>query len=289
MNQQAPPQALPQAPPQALPPLYKANAPFNKIYKISAIVMLTVVLSIIGLPWILLGKQVPIWISIAWHKTALKILNIRVNIHGKKIQSRKSGMFCSNHLSYLDIMVLGSVIGGRFVSRADVRHWPFIGYLARRQGTIFIERNKKHAEKHITMLGNALNKSLPLIVFAEGTSTDGVTVLPMKSTLFQPLISNTQAQTDSVKSIPIQPVTISYKKHGGLPMGRVYEPLCAWYGDMDLASHLSEFLALGAIEVEVIFHPTTSIENFDGNRKLLAENLHQTIKQGLTKLRQYRL
>ncbi len=266
----------------SLPPLYETSAPFKKFYKLASILLLTLVLSIIGLPWIILGKQVPIWISLAWHKAALKILGMRVKIHGEKIPSYQSGMFCSNHLSYLDIMVLGSVIGGRFVSRADVRHWPLIGYLAKRQGTIFIERNKKHAEQHIAMLGNALHKSVPLIVFAEGTSTDGVKVLPMKSTLFQPLTLNTDI------SIPIQPVTISYKKHCGLPMGRIYEPLCAWYGDMDLASHLSEFLTLGAIDVEVIFHPTTSIEKFDGNRKLLAEHLHQEIKQGLATIRQYR-
>ncbi len=269
---------------QSLPPLYEARAPFKKFYKLASILLLTLALSIIGLPWIILGKQVPIWVSLAWHKTALKILGMRVKIHGEKIPHRQSGMFCSNHLSYLDIMVLGSVIGGRFVSRADVRHWPLLGYLAKRQGTIFIERNKKHAEQHITMLGKALHKPIPLIVFAEGTSSNGVKVLPMKSTLFQPLT----LPTDSESQIPIQAITISYKKHCGLPMGRIYEPLCAWYGDMDLASHLSEFLALGAIDIEVIFHPTTSIENFDGNRKLLAEHLHTQIKHGLTAIRQYR-
>ncbi len=267
---------------QSLPPLYEASAPFKKYYKLVAILWLTLVLSMIGLPWIIVGKQVPIWISRSWHKTALKILGIKVKIHGQKMSHHQSGMFCSNHLSYLDIMALGSVIGGRFVSRADVRHWPLIGYLAKRQGTIFIERNKKHAEHHITMLGNALDKPIPLIVFAEGTSTNGVTVLPMKSTLFQPLTLHTQT------SIPIQPVTISYKKHYGLPMGRIYEPLCAWYGDMELAPHLSEFLALGPIEIEVIFHPITSIEKFDGNRKLLAEYLHQEIAGGLNSIRQNR-
>ncbi len=241
----------------------------------------TLICSLLGLPWILTARKVPAWLSLLWHRMALKILQIKVNVRGQKIADGQSAVFCSNHLSYLDIMVLGSLIGGRFVSRADVRHWPLMGYLAKRQGTIFIERKKRQAEQHVAILQHELQKPTPLIIFAEGTSSAGIITLPIKSTLLQPLVG--------IDNVPIQPVTISYKKHYGLPMGRIYEPLCAWYGDMELAPHLLEFLSLGPIDVEVVFHPITTMDKHEGNRKLLADYLHKKISEGLTMIRQYRL
>lgn len=251
------------------------------IPKLCLLVLNSLLSLVLGFPWIFTRRAVPIWISLLWHRNALKILNIKLRCYGDKLDDQDTGIFCSNHLSYLDIMVLGSKIGGRFVSRADVRNWAFIKHLAKWQGTIFIERKRTQAHKHINMLQDALKKKKPLIIFAEGTSTAGLHVLPIKSTLLEPLMDYQQRL--------IQPVTICYKNHYGLPMGRLYEPLCAWYGDMELAPHLLEFLSLGPIEVQVFFHPPSNMFAHGGDRKKLAHYLHQKIAEGLVEMRHNRI
>ncbi len=251
------------------------------ISKLCLIILSSLICILLGLPWLLIGRAVPAWLSLLWHRNALKILNITVRCYGKKLHDQDVGVFCSNHLSYLDIMVLGSQIGGRFVSRADVRNWAIIRHLAKWQGTIFIERKRAQATKHISIIRQALQKKKPLIIFAEGTSTAGVNVLPIKSTLLEPLIHSEHRL--------IQPITIYYKHHYGLPMGRLYEPLCAWYGDMEMAPHLLEFLSLGPIEVALYFHPPSNMFAQHGDRKKLAHYLHHTIAQGLVAIRHGRI
>ena len=94
--------------------------------------------------------------------------------------------FCivANHVSYLDVFVLGSLIPAVFVAKKEVREWPVIGWIAWLQRTIFIERRRSKADDEIRPLVKALNQGSNVIVFPEGTSTDGVTILPFKSTLF---------------------------------------------------------------------------------------------------------
>jgi 1-acyl-sn-glycerol-3-phosphate acyltransferase len=151
----------------------------------------------------------------------------------------------------LDILVLGAVFPGTFVSKADVAKWPGIGLLATIARTIYIDRRRESAANHANMMDERMREGEPLLFFPEGTSSDGNRVLPFKSALFK----TAESMIDD-KPVHVQPVSIAYTKVDGMPVGYVWRPMYAWYGDMDLASHFWQVLMMGKATVEVEFHGT---------------------------------
>ncbi|MEM6261809.1 MAG: lysophospholipid acyltransferase family protein [Bacteroidota bacterium] len=137
-----------------------------------------------------------------WHKGVCLIFRIKVQISGKPDQSKQT-LYVSNHLSYLDIPAIGMVLRASFVAKKDVKNWPVFGFLSKMQQTAFIDRNRKAAIQEKTSLSGMISDGKSLIIFPEGTSTDGREVLPFKSSLFSLALS------DSDKSLCIQPFFIS--------------------------------------------------------------------------------
>ena len=152
-----------------------------------------------------------------------------VEVRGSPLVSGPA-LFVSNHVSYLDVTAIGSVVDGSFVSRADVRDWLIFGFLSRLQKTVFIERRPRYARQQLLELSGRLGSGDRLILFPEGTSSDGNMILPFKSTLF----AVAETQVDG-RSIPVRPISIAYTRLDGLPLGRLLRPIYAWYGDMDFA------------------------------------------------------
>ncbi len=185
-------------------------------------------------------------------------------------------LFVSNHCSYSDVMVLGSVIMGSFVAKAEVARWPVFGFLAKLQDTVFVERTGIRAREQRDGMIQRLAAGDNLILFPEGTSDDGNRVLPFKSALF----SVAQHPLENGDTVKIQPVSIAYTQLDGMPTGRALKPYLAWYGDMELASHLWELAGLGMITVEVIFHTPVAMSAF-GSRKALAAHCHETVSAGV--------
>ena len=185
-------------------------------------------------------------------------------------------LFVSNHCSYSDIMVLGSVITGSFVAKAEVASWPFFGLLAKLQNTVFIERTGIRAREQRDGMVKRLTAGDNLILFPEGTSDDGNRVLPFKSALF----SVAQHPLANGKTVKIQPISIAYTQLDGIPAGRALKPYFAWYGDMELPSHIWELAGLGLITVELIFHPPVTMSEF-GSRKALSAHCHETVSAGV--------
>ncbi len=114
-----------------------------------------------------------------------------------------------------------------------------------------------------------------LVLFPEGTSSDGNRVLPFKSALF----GAAESLVDGAP-VAVQPVSITYVRLNGMPMGRYLRPFFAWYGDMELASHLWALLGLGNVTVNVEFHPVVTRANF-ASRKALAEHCHNVVAEGV--------
>lgn len=204
-----------------------------------------------------------------------RFLGLRVERRGH-VSKVKPTLFVANHISYFDIAALGALVECSFVSRADVRKWPLIGWSAAVQGTIFIERETKGAAEHRDLVRECLERQENLALFPEGTSGDGVHVLPFKSALF-----SVAQYRPAGKPLCVQPVSIGYTKLDGVPLGRYLRPLLAWYGDMEFFDHLFCALALGVVTVVVEFHPAVQIDAFDG-RKALAEHCRNDIVQGLS-------
>ena len=163
--------------------------------------------------------------------------------------------------------MLGGLIPGSFVAKAEVATWPFFSTLAKAQRTIFIERRIGKTSTSRDEMMRRLNTGDNLMLFPEGTSSDGTRVLPFRSALF----GVAQLRRDD-KPITVQPVAISYTRLDGIPLGRYWRPLFAWFGDLDLVPHLWQMVCLGETEAVVTFFPPVDIDRL-GDRKKLAEYL----------------
>lgn len=250
------------------------GSPLRAAYRLTLYAALTLPLMIVQLVCVSLNlkfaQQMPLW----YHRQCCRILGIRVERRGRQSRKRPT-LYASNHVSYLDITVLGSLIKGSFIAKAEVRDWPLFGWLAWLQRTVFVERrSSKTAAQRDTIL-QRLEDGDNLVLFAEGTSGDGNRVLPFKSALFSAAAARPHDQ-----ALTIQPVTIAYTKLDGLPLGRYLRPFYAWYGDMEMAPHLWQLAGLGRLTVVVNFHPPVTLEQF-GSRKRLAQHCEQAVSRGM--------
>ena len=212
---------------------------------------------------------------ILWHHGInCRIAGFRVEVRGAARREHPT-LFVCNHMSYFDIPIIGALVDGCFVAKSEVRTWPVIGIMARLQRSVFIERVARRAADHRNELLDRLEGGDNLILFPEGTSSDGNGVLPYKSSLFAIAQSEVKG-----RPVVVQPVSIAYTKLDGMPLGRYLRPFFAWYGDMDLASHLWQALALGRCTVVVEFHPAVTIADF-GSRKALSEHCQRAATEGV--------
>jgi 1-acyl-sn-glycerol-3-phosphate acyltransferase len=213
----------------------------------------------------------------AYHRLVCRILGIRVAAQGEMAKNRPL-LIVGNHTSYLDIEVLGSLIPGSFVAKAEIARWPFFGWLAKLQRSVFIERRSSKAREHKDEIEKRLLEGDVLILFPEGTSNDGNRILPFRSALFSVAERRVEGE-----ALVVQPVSLAYTRLDGMPMGRSFRPFFAWYGDMELPPHLWQMLGLGIVTAEVIFHEPVTIDRF-GSRKALAEHCWRIVSEGLASL-----
>src|ERR1700744_3867034 len=201
-----------------------------------------------------------------------KLFGIHVTIIGAPLQDR-GVLMVANHTSYLDILALGGIARVSFVAKSEVASWPLFGTFARLQRTVFVERQRRSKTgESRDQIQERLLEGDALILFPEGTSNDGNRVLPFKSALrgAADVVVGKDAQSKPLY-VPVQPVSVSYTAVHGLPMGREYRPLYAWYGDMDLVPHLWESLVTGPIDVVVQFHPPLTVDSAGGRKALAAK------------------
>ena len=209
-----------------------------------------------------------------YHGWSARILGFRIKAQGERSSDRPT-LFVANHTSYLDIEILGALIEGSFVAKHEVARWPFFGWLAKLQRTVFVDRRVRSTAAQRDAIRERLDAGDNLILFPEGTANDGNRVLPFKSALFSVADYRGRGGT-----LTVQPVSLAYTRLDGIPLGRFYRPFFAWYGDMELAPHLWAMLGLGTVEVAVTFHPPVTLAQF-GSRKGLAEHCHRVIAQGV--------
>lgn len=206
-----------------------------------------------------------------FYKILCRIYRLRINVKGK-VSSKEPVMFVANHVSYLDIMVLGAVLPGSFISKAEVKKWPVIGWLGTLSGTVYVDRKKSAAGGHLKALEDAVDGGKNLIIFPEGTTSEGKEVMQFKSSLFK--IAET-------RKITIQPVTVNYTHINGLPIQANERLKIAWIGDMELAPHMKELFSLGIIRAEVIIHePLEIVAGETLDRKKLAEQSWKVVSGG---------
>jgi 1-acyl-sn-glycerol-3-phosphate acyltransferase len=207
-----------------------------------------------------------------FHLGCCQIFSLRCHVEGEMFQ-QKPTLFLSNHVSYLDVFILGSVIPAYFIAKSEVASWPVLGWLAKVQNTLFFERNSRSVHGQLSVMTAHFNKQGSLILFPEGTSTEGEHVKLFKSSLLQAI---------EFADIPvlIQPVTLAYTHYKDQAMDRRLRDYYAWYGDMSFAPHFFSAIGMACAQVSIIFHPPVKLSDFD-TRKHCAQHCWQVVAKGL--------
>lgn len=209
-----------------------------------------------------------------YYKSTAWIFRINVKKTGKHHDGQV--VYVGNHLSYIDIPVIGGQLNATFISKADVRDWPIFGLLAALGKTVFIERSRNAVEKCISDIQKMLNAGRSLILFPEGTSTNGLNVLPFKSTLFQLFLN------DNLKNnLWVQPFTVSLEKIDGKVITDAKQhDIYAWYADMTFMPHLWQLAKTKGATVVLTLHKPRKASDYT-DRKIFALDCQQDVALGL--------
>ncbi len=250
---------------------------FRASVNLAGFVLLTLVCAPIQYCAQRLGLPSRLRIPLFYHRAVCRILGARIHIVGAPIDS---GLILANHTSWLDIVLLSTVTPLSFVAKSEVGSWPLFGMLARLQNTMFVRRSEKSRTlSDREVIRKRLANGEVLVIFPEGTSSDGNRVLPFKSALVAaaewPL-----GEGEPPLYPKVQPVTIAYVASYGIPMGRETRPFYAWYGDMDMAPHFWGVFGHGPLDAVIEFHPPMTVAEA-GSRKELARRAEADVRAGL--------
>ncbi len=252
-------------------PLMKKIIAFTKILLILLWTIPSLIVQLCLFPW---NKGPAAYIlPWMWHKVACRIIGLHVELKGTPLQG-KQVIYVGNHLSYLDIPAIGSVLKASFIAKEDIAHWPVIGYLGTLQQTAFISRTSAHAKKVANALDHMVSQGKSLILFPEGTSSVGTSVLPFKSSLFS------IAQPKEAAPITLQPFIIDLIDVDGKPLTPASRDLYAWYADMEFAPHIWDFLQTKGATVRLTFLPPLT-PDASTDRKALCKQIETQISSGL--------
>jgi lyso-ornithine lipid O-acyltransferase len=184
-----------------------------------------------------------------WHRVIARLLGLRIHVTGE-LSAERPLLIAASHSTWADIVVLSSIAEVSFIAKSEVKTWPLFGLLAVLQRSVFVERARKQTTgDQADTIAARLGKGDAMVLFAEGTTSDGNRVLPFKSALFgaaQLALRDTQG-----RKVHVQPVSIAYTRVHGLPMGRYMRPITSWPGTVPLISNLLGLARQGALDVEV--------------------------------------
>jgi len=210
-----------------------------------------------------------------YHRTLCWLIGLKLQVVGKPAPG--ATLFVSNHSSWLDVLVLGAALDARFVSKSEVATWPLIGWVARLGRCVFVSRNRTRTGHEADAMAERLKSGQGLILFPEGTTSDGTRVLPFRSSFF----------AVASHAVQVQPTTVVYDRMGFLPACRRDRPIFAWYGDMETASHAWRLLRRTGTRATLVLH-----ESFDPaslpNRKHMAAEVGRIVSMSAAALRQNR-
>ena len=183
-------------------------------------------------------------------------------------------LYIANHVSWFDIICLGTLLNARFIAKKEVSQMGIFGFLAMLSNTFFIDNeNKNKIVEYNYLIQKKLKAGENFIIFPEGTTSDGNGIKNFKSSMLE-------CAFDNNNEIKIQPISICYSKLNNIPMGIYLRRNIAWVGDTSMVAAMANFLRSGRITVDIIFHDLMSVNNFK-NRKELAAHCEKQILSGL--------
>ena len=194
-------------------------------------------------------------------RRCLRVLHLKIETVG---HLPHGALLTPNHVGYMDILILSALAPTVFVSKAEVGSWPLFGWFAKRAGTRFLRRDLKRDLPRVgAELGPVIDHGINLVIFLEGTSTDGLGVIPFKPSLLEPAVQG---------AWPVAPVALIFFA----PPGHDASIEIAWWGTMPLPQHLLTFAGLEWSKVRVTFGP---VRVATGERKAMASQLQKEVQE----------
>jgi 1-acyl-sn-glycerol-3-phosphate acyltransferase len=242
-----------------------------------AFLALTLVLLSFQLIGLAFGRRLQRTIPHLYHRVLCALIGVRIREVGVRSPASPA-LILSNHVSWLDVCVISALAPVVFVAKSEVARWPLFGWLAKLQRTIFINRQARHQTGAATReIAGRLLGGDAVVLFAEGTSSDGVRVLPFRSSLVG-AVHHALGTTTNHTHVIVQPMSLAYVGFGGVPMGRGLRERVAWYGDADLIPHLLHVLASGAVDVTVSWGQPTAYD-MSADRKAIAREAEKSVRR----------
>ena len=201
--------------------------------------------------WVFVRNQ---WARVRWSNRILTqycrfglwLMRVRVRAVGlERVNLNEGALFVGNHLSYMDVLVIHSVLPACFVTSREVRETPVLGLVCRLAGCLFVERRSRASLlNEVGEIAAGLSEGLRVAIFPESTSTNGEQILPFKRPLFLAAIQSKR---------PVVPFCLNYVEVGGRPINKKTRDTVFWYGDMGFAGHLWALAGNGGSLAEIIF------------------------------------
>lgn len=201
-------------------------------------------------------------VASSWMRGLCALLPLRIVRHGQPAE--QTALLVSNHVSWLDVVLIGAQAPVHFLSKAEVRQWPIVGWLASAAGTQFIQRGQASGQTLHTQLREALQQGESLVIFAEGTTTAGDRVRPFHGRLMSCAIES---------DTPVQPVALAYRRNGRRDL------TAPFIDDDEFSRHLLRLLGSAPIDVELHFLPLVRCDA--KNRNQLAREIQDSVVQAL--------
>ncbi len=227
------------------------------------------------------ARRFPHW----YHRQVCRLMGVRLTVEGEVAPGRPV-LLVSNHTSWLDIPVLSAVAPLSFVAKKDVARWPFVSSLARLQRTVFVDRERRSAVgETASEITTRLAAGDTVVLFAEGTSSDGNRVLPFKTSLFaaaKPPARSGEAVA-AAPDVAVQTLSLVYTRLYGIPISRAGRSGVGWYGDMEMQSHAWALLKAGPLDVRIRIGPPMPLDGF-ADRKDLARRTEADVRENVVRI-----
>lgn len=240
--------------------------------------LVPVTLPLMAVQWLALKRD---WrlahtLPVFYHRFVCRVLGVRIAVQGSPSPERPV-LIVANHMSWLDITVISTLLPLCFVAKSEVASWPLFGTFARLQRSIFIDRNRRTATGAASReIGARIAAGDAVVLFAEGTTNDGNRVLPFRSALLG-AARDALAEAGHTRHVVVQPLTVAYPRRAGLPVLRSERPFIAWHGDMDLLPHLKAVLAGPPIDAVCAWGEPVAFDA-GSDRKAVTRRVEKTVR-----------
>lgn len=239
--------------------------------------------TIVGLPFqlVILRAKLPGWrvLPLVFFRLLAIGLGLRVKVEGEPV-GNEPVLFVANHIGWLDIVAVASRFPVSFVAKSEIARWPLVGFMARLQKTIFVNRRRRtDAGRTAREMSGRIAEGGSVLLFAEGTSDIGTHVLPFRSALMGAASAAMAEGTGA--AVMIQPLAIAYTAISGLPLSRNQRWQVAWIGDMGMGDNLAAILSSGRKDVTIAFGAPLAA---NGDRKATTKAAETEVRRMLNAL-----